>query len=197
MSQPERYWLVAVPGVSSGSRGVRKVMGRITDSVHVKGKRLAGSSKWVGGFVARTAHACGRFRSCLDCNLRWVCFCLFGADLSYFKIPALKVGTLDALMQLSDDLNRIDAFIEGVVRKIERQYSESDASITEHKADEGEVRGGLVVHGSECWQQSAACLLLRFTHARVLGMLWQGLCRSTWLSSSGTPSATITQMQLP
>jgi V-type H+-transporting ATPase subunit C len=37
---------------------------------------------------------------------------------SAFKIPDLKVGTMDALMSLSDDLAKIDAFIEAVVKKI-------------------------------------------------------------------------------
>lgn len=35
-----------------------------------------------------------------------------------------KVGTLDSLMQLSDDLVRIDMLVENMVRKIEKQYTE-------------------------------------------------------------------------
>lgn len=35
-----------------------------------------------------------------------------------FRIPELRVGTLDMLMTLSDDLARIDTFIEGTCRKI-------------------------------------------------------------------------------
>ena len=39
-----------------------------------------------------------------------------------FDIPALTVGSLDSLMALSDDLVKINTQIEGVLRKIERQY---------------------------------------------------------------------------
>lgn len=39
-----------------------------------------------------------------------------------FEIPSLVVGTLDSLMALSDDLNKINQQVEGVVRRIERQY---------------------------------------------------------------------------
>ncbi|UJR13915.1 hypothetical protein I4U23_000921 [Adineta vaga] len=35
-----------------------------------------------------------------------------------FNIPDLKVGTLDSLVALSDDLARIDGFIEGVTKKL-------------------------------------------------------------------------------
>eukprot|EP01122_Echinamoeba_exundans_P015079 TRINITY_DN7013_c0_g1_i1.p1 TRINITY_DN7013_c0_g1~~TRINITY_DN7013_c0_g1_i1.p1 ORF type:complete len:389 (-),score=96.63 TRINITY_DN7013_c0_g1_i1:57-1193(-) len=38
-----------------------------------------------------------------------------------FEIPDLRVGTLDSLMTLSDDLSKIDTFVESVVKKIGRQ----------------------------------------------------------------------------
>ena len=34
-----------------------------------------------------------------------------------FHIPDLKVGTLDQLVGLSDDLGKVDAYVEGVTRK--------------------------------------------------------------------------------
>lgn len=34
------------------------------------------------------------------------------------------MGTLDSLMQLSDDLVRIDMLVENMVRKVEKQYIE-------------------------------------------------------------------------
>ncbi|CAG5132815.1 unnamed protein product [Candidula unifasciata] len=40
------------------------------------------------------------------------------AETFKFNIPDLKVGTLDILVALSDDLNKIDSYIEGVVRKV-------------------------------------------------------------------------------
>ncbi|EGZ26421.1 hypothetical protein PHYSODRAFT_359667 [Phytophthora sojae] len=45
------------------------------------------------------------------------------ADCIRVELPSdLLVGTLDSLMALSDDLNRVDLVIESVVRKIERQF---------------------------------------------------------------------------
>jgi hypothetical protein len=38
-----------------------------------------------------------------------------------FEIPDLRVGTLDSLMTLSDDLSKIDTFVDSVVKKIGRQ----------------------------------------------------------------------------
>lgn len=40
------------------------------------------------------------------------------------QIPSLTVGTLDSLMALSDDMEKVDASIEVAVRKIERQYAD-------------------------------------------------------------------------
>lgn len=45
------------------------------------------------------------------------------AECYRMELPSdLLVGTLDSLMALSDDLNRVDMTIESVVRKIERQF---------------------------------------------------------------------------
>ncbi|KAI9922215.1 hypothetical protein PsorP6_000220 [Peronosclerospora sorghi] len=45
------------------------------------------------------------------------------ADCVRVELPSdLLVGTLDTLMALSDDLNRVDLVTESVVRKIERQF---------------------------------------------------------------------------
>lgn len=45
--------------------------------------------------------------------------------------PQLKYGTLDSLMSLSDELGKHDASIEGVIRKIERQYNDLAGSPAE------------------------------------------------------------------
>jgi len=45
-------------------------------------------------------------------------------QLYRFEIPELVVGTLDSLLALSDDLNKVGTQIENVVRKVERQYVE-------------------------------------------------------------------------
>jgi len=44
------------------------------------------------------------------------------ADVHDFKIPSLKVGTLDSLMSLSDKLQKMDTMVEGIAKKIERSY---------------------------------------------------------------------------
>ena len=36
-------------------------------------------------------------------------------------VPELKVGTLDSLMALSDDLDRVDRYVEGVVHRLEKE----------------------------------------------------------------------------
>jgi V-type H+-transporting ATPase subunit C len=43
-------------------------------------------------------------------------------EANAFKVPAraMKVGTLDSLMALSDDLVKIDTFIENVAKKAEK-----------------------------------------------------------------------------
>jgi len=43
-----------------------------------------------------------------------------------FEVPDLKVGTLDSLMMLSDDLAKIDAFVENTTKKIVRQLTDID-----------------------------------------------------------------------
>jgi len=46
------------------------------------------------------------------------------ADVVTFAVPQLRVGTLDTLMQLSDELGKIDQQVEGFVKKIKRSYTE-------------------------------------------------------------------------
>ena len=41
-----------------------------------------------------------------------------------FELPDLRVGSLDALLTLSDDLMRVNAVVEGVVHKLRRQATE-------------------------------------------------------------------------
>ena len=41
-----------------------------------------------------------------------------------FEVPSLTVGTLDTLMGLSDDLDKTDSIVEGIVRKIEKAAQE-------------------------------------------------------------------------
>jgi len=39
-----------------------------------------------------------------------------------FQVPDLKVGTLDTLMTLSDELNKVDSIVENITRKIAQQF---------------------------------------------------------------------------
>ncbi|CAK9177467.1 unnamed protein product [Ilex paraguariensis] len=48
----------------------------------------------------------------------------FDTPLHRFNIPNLRVGTLDSLLALSDDLVKSNSFIEGVSQKIRRQIEE-------------------------------------------------------------------------
>lgn len=48
----------------------------------------------------------------------------FDTPLYRFNTPDLRVGTLDSLLSLSDDLAKSNAFIEGVSHKIRRQIEE-------------------------------------------------------------------------
>ncbi|XP_047956291.1 V-type proton ATPase subunit C-like [Salvia hispanica] len=48
----------------------------------------------------------------------------FDTSLYRFNIPNLRVGTLDLLLSLSDDLSKANNFIEGVSHKIRRQIEE-------------------------------------------------------------------------
>jgi len=59
-----------------------------------------------------------------------------------FGIPDLKVGTLDSLMALSDDLAKIDTFVENTTKKIVRQLVE----ISDKRPDKNDV---LTVNGTD------------------------------------------------
>jgi len=66
------------------------------------------------------------------------------SDNYNFNIPLdLKVGTLDSLMALSDDLARVDLFVENTTKKIVRQLME----IVEKKPDKGDTV--MIVGGSD------------------------------------------------
>ena len=45
-----------------------------------------------------------------------------------WDVPVMKVGTLDSLMLLSDDLSRTDGLIEGIARKAERALGDAYAA---------------------------------------------------------------------
>jgi len=55
-----------------------------------------------------------------------------------FPLPLLKVGTLDTLYTLSDELGKIDTYVEGVVKKIER----SSLDVWKAEPQDAAVGGG-------------------------------------------------------
>lgn len=59
-----------------------------------------------------------------------------------FKIPdTFKVGTLDTLLTLSDDLIKVNSAVEGTVNKIRRQLYELQSSLSEDERSELWVEG--------------------------------------------------------
>lgn len=65
------------------------------------------------------------------------------SDNYAFKIPdTLKVGTLDSLLSLSDDLIKVNSAVEGTVNKIRRQLYEVETDLPE------EDRHSVTVEGS-------------------------------------------------
>jgi len=63
------------------------------------------------------------------------------AEMFKFEIPSLTVGTLDTLMNLSDELGKTDGIVEGIVRKIEKTAAE----LAERKSNDLTV-GGVPAH---------------------------------------------------
>lgn len=68
------------------------------------------------------------------------------ADLTKFSLPELRVGTLDALLGLSDDLVRVNAAVEGVTNKLRRQLLELGSS---RGAEGGGGATGALLGGGE------------------------------------------------
>jgi len=62
------------------------------------------------------------------------------AEMFKFEVPSLMVGTLDSLMNLSDELGRTDHIVESVVRKIEKTHSE--LSLLTKRSDTALTVGG-------------------------------------------------------
>jgi len=55
------------------------------------------------------------------------------AEMFKFEVPSLMVGTLDSLMNISDDLGKTDHIVESIVRKIEK--TSADLSIGGKRTD--------------------------------------------------------------
>ncbi|XP_041044849.1 V-type proton ATPase subunit C 2-like isoform X2 [Carcharodon carcharias] len=62
-----------------------------------------------------------------------------------FLIPELKVGTLDSLVGLSDELGKLDTFVEGIVKKL-AQYTADIMEDSKDKAQENLLANGVDLH---------------------------------------------------
>ncbi|NXY47087.1 VATC1 ATPase, partial [Ceuthmochares aereus] len=68
---------------------------------------------------------------------------------SKFNIPDLKVGTLDVLVGLSDELAKLDAFVESVVKKV-AQYMADVLEDSKDKVQENLLANGGKVLSTTC-----------------------------------------------
>lgn len=68
------------------------------------------------------------------------------SNVTKFNIPALRVGTLDSLMTLSDELAKKDTFVEMTTKKIARQLV--DLSADESKEAKNKDKYQLIVNGA-------------------------------------------------
>lgn len=90
------------------------------------------------------------------------------ADIFPFSIPDFKVGTLDSLMILSDELSKMDGIVESCVTKI------SDSLRNLLNGEVEEWKGALLVGDSKS-----------FTYKQHLCCLgWKAIKILLWLSSS-------------
>ncbi|KNC54565.1 V-type proton ATPase subunit C [Thecamonas trahens ATCC 50062] len=69
------------------------------------------------------------------------------AACTRFRIPSLRVGNLDALFALTDDLGRTDAYVESVARKIAKQGVDLAASVDGGASSSGAGNVQLSVEG--------------------------------------------------
>ncbi|XP_005044329.1 V-type proton ATPase subunit C 2 isoform X1 [Cinclus cinclus] len=80
---------------------------------------------------------------------------------SKFHIPDLKVGTLDALVGLSDELGKLDSFAESVIKKI-AQYIGEVMEDSKDKVQENLLANGGLKDKMKCLQIDLISYLTRF-----------------------------------
>uniref|UniRef100_A0AAR2KD08 V-type proton ATPase subunit C n=1 Tax=Pygocentrus nattereri TaxID=42514 RepID=A0AAR2KD08_PYGNA len=62
-----------------------------------------------------------------------------------FHIPELKVGTLDVLLGVADDLSRLDSYTEGIMRKTSQCMAEVMEQSTDKVIENALANGGMIV----------------------------------------------------
>ncbi|XP_062981902.1 V-type proton ATPase subunit C 2 isoform X2 [Elgaria multicarinata webbii] len=80
---------------------------------------------------------------------------------SKFTIPDLKVGTLDALVGLSDELGKLDSFAESVIKKI-AQYIGEVLEDSKDKVQENLLANGGAKNKMKCLKIDLISYLTRF-----------------------------------
>ncbi len=131
------YWLVALPlegRLSRGAAGAEQVLKVLNDKT---------SPDLSTNYKARRATAAPRQRPCRERRARARRPRAFRRNArkphahatrrcrAQFALPELRVGTLDALLALSDDMVKTMTLVEAVTGKIRRQLAELDKSSSE------------------------------------------------------------------
>jgi len=116
------YWLVSLPLLNDSADATWR-------AVVDKCGGAAGSGGGGGGETSHHRHHHHRRSSTAAAATTTTGTSL--ADLTKFSLPELRVGTLDALLGLSDDLVRVNAAVEGVTNKLRRQLLELSSSQAE------------------------------------------------------------------
>ncbi|XP_075564114.1 V-type proton ATPase subunit C 2 isoform X1 [Pelecanus crispus] len=80
---------------------------------------------------------------------------------SKFHIPDLKVGTLDALVGLSDELGKLDSFAESIIKKI-AQYIGEVMEDSKDKVQENLLANGGLKDNMKCLKIDLISYLTRF-----------------------------------
>jgi len=96
---------------------------------------MAASRYWIVSLPVQTSHSSlwSRLQESISKQS-------FDTPLYRFTVPDLRVGTLDSLLSLSDDLLKSNTFVEGVSHKIRRQVEELERA-------SGVETGALTVDG--------------------------------------------------
>ncbi|RWR74448.1 V-type proton ATPase subunit C [Cinnamomum micranthum f. kanehirae] len=96
---------------------------------------MAASRYWIVSLPVQTSHSSlwSRLQESISKQS-------FDTPLYRFNVPDLRVGTLDSLLSLSDDLLKSNTFVEGVSHKIRRQVEELERA-------SGVETGALTVDG--------------------------------------------------
>jgi hypothetical protein len=107
---PTHYWLLSLPiegKLAKGNEGADQVLSVLKEK----------AAEYGSTYKARLLRS--RRRVAGDATASFPLTCA-----SQFALPELRVGTLDSLLTLSDELGKTATLVEGVAAKIRRQLGE-------------------------------------------------------------------------